>query len=199
MANQEVSGRKVVYIVGPSSTGKTTLCTALSEVLNLSETAYVTEVARKVLKERGYTRNDVHRLEMQRDIMLAHIQSERLARDSEESPGLILCDRSAIDAIVYAILTAGDDRNANDRRDQLIRMDEFQDILPSYRQSLFFLLEPVEEWIVDDGVRSIDNIWDCFETFQATLRYLGIEYRVISKENKLIADRVAIVTKLVGS
>ncbi len=137
---------------------------------------------------------------MQRDIMLAHIQSERLAR--EESSGLILCDRSAIDAVVYAILTASDEQSAIGRRDQLIQMDEFQQILPLYRQSLFFLLEPVEEWIVDDGVRyelRDSKIWECFETFQATLRYLGIEYRLISKENKLISDRVAIVTKLVGS
>ena len=150
-----------------------------------------------MLKDHGYTRNDVHRLEVQREIMLAHIQAERLAR--EESSGLILCDRSAIDAIVYAILTASDERDACSRRDQLIQMDEFQHILPLYRQSLFFLSEPVPEWIVGDEMRyeSMVNIQDCFKTFQITLSYLGIEYHVIAKENKLTSDRVAIVTKLV--
>ena len=169
----------------------------MSKALNLDKTAHVTEVARKVLAERGYTRNDVHRMEMQRDIMLAHIHEERRAR--EETPGLVLCDRSAIDPVVYVVLTSSDEQNAHERRDKLIQMDEFQYILPLYRQSLVFLLEPVEEWITDDGVRSIENLQACFEIFQATLQYLGIEYYVIGKETKPISERVAVVTQLVAS
>ena len=172
------------------------MCTALSEAWDLQETAHVTEVARKVIADRGYTRNDAHRIEMQRDIMLAHIHDERRAR--EETPGVVLCDRSAIDPIVYSILTSSDERNAHERRDQLIQMDEFQYIVPFYRQSLFFLLEPVEEWVVDDGIRLIENLGPCFEMFQATLESLGIKYHVIGKEMKAISERVAVVTELVG-
>ena len=172
------------------------MCAALSKAWDLKETAHVTEVARKVFVDRGYTRNDVHRIEMQRDIMLAHIHDEWRAR--EEAPGLVLCDRSAIDPVVYSILMSSDERDAHERRDQLIQMDEFQFILPFYRHSLFFLLEPVEEWVVDDGIRLIENSRLCFEMFQATLQSLGIEYHVIGKDTKPILERVAVVTKLVG-
>ena len=110
----------------------------------------------------------------------------------------VLADRSAIDPVVYSILMSSDEGNAHERRDQLIQMDEFQFILPFYRQSLFFLLEPVEEWVVDDGIRLIENSRLCFEIFQATLQSLGIEYHVIGKDTKPILERVAVVTKLVG-
>ena len=176
--------------------GKTTLCNALIKAWGLEETAHVTEVARKVMADRGYTRNDVPRIEMQRDIMLAHIHDERRTR--ADTPGLVLCDRSAIDPVVYSILTSSDEQNAHERRDQLIQMDEFQYILPFYRQSLFLLLEPVEEWVVDDGIRMIEHLPACFKLFQATLRSLGIEYHVIGKDTKPISERVAVVTKLVG-
>ncbi|KAK2464628.1 hypothetical protein APHAL10511_003321 [Amanita phalloides] len=195
MANQEISKRHALYVIGPSSTGKTTLCNALAKDLRLSQTAHVTEVARTVLQERGYTRNDVHNLEMQRDIMLAHIQKERFSR--QESPGLVLCDRSAIDPIVYVVLTATDEQMAVERRDQLVQMDEFQHILPLYRESLFVVLGPVEEWVVDDGVRSIENLQACYKTFQATLDYLGIKYQTLGMETKSLAERVATV-KMVG-
>jgi len=196
MENQGINQSKAIYVVGPSSTGKTTLCAALAKILNLSETAHVTEVARTVLRERGYTRADVHLLQMQEDILLAQLQREQRAR--QETPDLILCDRSAVDPIIYAIMTSKNEQDAQERRDKLIQKDEFQKILPLYRQSLFVLLEPVEEWIVDDGVRLLENQRGCFEIFQVTLQQLGIEYRLMGSKLKPISDRVEVVMKWAG-
>ena len=172
------------------------MCAALAKILNLSEIAHVTEVARTVLRERGYTRADVHLLQMQEDIMLAQLQREQCARQG--TPDLILCDRSAVDPIIYAIMTSKDKQDAQERRNKLIQMDEFQKILPLYRQSLFILLEPVEEWIVDDGVRLLENQRECLETFQVTLQDLGIEYRLMGSKLKPISDRVGVVMKWAG-
>ncbi|KAM6492759.1 AAA domain containing protein [Amanita muscaria] len=188
MENQEIRVPKAIYVVGPSSTGKSTLCTALAKKLNLRETAYVTEVARAVLREKGYPRKDVHRLQIQQEIMLAHLQKEQQARN--ETQDIILCDRSAVDPIVYAILTSKDEQDGIERRDKFIQLDEFQNILPLYQQSLFILLESVEEWLVDDGVRSIENQKECFEVFQIILQHLGIKYRVMGSNLKPLEERV---------
>lgn len=196
MENQEIRVPKAIYVVGPSSTGKSTLCTALAKKLNLRETAYVTEVARTVLREKGYPRKDVHRLQMQQEIMLAHLQKEQRARN--ETQDLILCDRSAVDPIVYAILTSKDEQDGIERRDKFIQLDEFQNILPLYQQSLFILLESVEEWLVDDGVRSIENQKECFEVFQIILQHLGIKYRVMGSNLKPLEERVETTMKWGG-
>ncbi|KIL64852.1 hypothetical protein M378DRAFT_77695 [Amanita muscaria Koide BX008] len=188
MENEEIRVPKAIYVVGPSSTGKSTLCTALAKKLNLRETAYVTEVARAVLREKGYSRKDVHRLQIQQEIMLAHLQKEQQARN--ETQDLILCDRSAVDPIVYAILTSKDEQDGIERRDKFIQLDEFQNILPLYQQSLFILLESVEEWLVDDGVRSIENQKECFEVFQIILQHLGIKYRVMGSNLRPLEERV---------
>ncbi|KAF8631100.1 hypothetical protein AX17_005145 [Amanita inopinata Kibby_2008] len=195
MANQEIKQCKAIYVVGPSSTGKTTLCTALAEILNVSDSAYVTEVARTVLRDKAYTREDVGKLQMQQDIMLAHIQKEYEARQKSQ---LILCDRSGIDPVVYAILFSVDEKTGQERGDKLIQMHELQFMLPFYRQSLFILLEPVEEWAVDDGVRMIENQKGCFQCFQDTLQRLGIEYHVLGKHAKSISARVALVVGMAG-
>lgn len=69
-----------IHIVGPSSTGKTTLCKALAAVLGLPQEVCISEVARTVMRERNFTRNDVGKLEMQRAIMEAQLEEARLAR-----------------------------------------------------------------------------------------------------------------------
>ncbi|THH18766.1 hypothetical protein EW146_g2264 [Bondarzewia mesenterica] len=76
-AAQRVSA---IYIVGPSSTGKTTLCNALAARLGLSSTVCITEVARTVMRQQGFTRDDVARPEMQKAIMDAQLEHDKGAR-----------------------------------------------------------------------------------------------------------------------
>ncbi|TFY79168.1 hypothetical protein EWM64_g4843 [Hericium alpestre] len=123
---------KAIYIVGPSSTGKTTLCKAFAAQLGLPPAVYITEVARTVMRETGFTRRDVARVEMQKAIMDKQLEQDAAARTvagGGDGPGIVLSDRSAIDAIVYAALA--DTADGGTRSLTLIKAPEFQAVLPS--------------------------------------------------------------------
>ncbi|TFK70693.1 hypothetical protein BDN72DRAFT_838638 [Pluteus cervinus] len=184
--------QKSIYIIGPSSTGKTTLCQALVRKLGLSEKAVVAEVARDVIKARGWTRDDVGKLELQEAILEAHIAQEtRIREDGLDT--VQLCDRSAVDPIVYAALLAANDTDVHTRTSFLIKKPEFQQVLDHYRQSVFVLLGPVPEWQVDDGVRLIYNQEGCFEWFRRILTRLEIPFRVVGQEMRNLEERVVAV------
>ncbi|KAK0191873.1 AAA domain-containing protein [Armillaria mellea] len=184
--------RTRIYVVGPSSTGKTTLCNALAKKLDLHDSAYITEVARTVIKERGFTRAHVGLLEMQEAIMDAQIDRERETRGAYP---VQLFDRSALDPIVYAVLTGKSDLDGKERGDSLSRREKFQETLAEYRNSssFFFLLAPVQEWLVDDGTRHLENGRECFVIFEQVLSGLGISYRVIGESMKGLSDRASAV------
>lgn len=189
-----------VYVVGPSSTGKTTLCNAAAKSDKLQIPCYITEVARQVMRETGYTRQDVGTVEMQRAIMLAQLKRETMAcvQLPNDANSLILSDRSGIDPIVYAILTGRDEHEARQKKDMLVNLPEFQAGLLRYRKAIFLLLNPVEEWLVDDGVRSLDNHERCVCTFREVLNEYGIAYQELAPETKRIEDRVKVLEKLIA-
>ncbi|KAF8156602.1 AAA domain-containing protein [Crassisporium funariophilum] len=182
-----------IYVVGPSSTGKTTLCAALSEKLGLDESAYVTEVARHIMRTKGYTRENIGSIQMQEDIMEGHLQ-----RDEENWKTLPVrvCDRSAIDPIVYAILTSPDKDEARRRQDHLTHSARFQKALRRYRQSIVILLTPVAEWLVDDGVRSTENQDECLKIFRQLLQELDIPYHELGRGTMYLQERVAVTMGL---
>lgn len=186
-----------IYIIGPSSSGKTTLCTALARELALEPACWITETARIVMRSRGFTRDDIGKLEMQRAIMDAQIESEERGRANagrlEAGRRILLSDRSAIDAVVYAILTSTSKEEAESRRKALVESAQFQGALPHYRHAHFVLLQPVPEWLVDDGVRSLDDQQECLVTFRGVLSELGIRFEEVGVEMKGLADRVAFV------
>ncbi|THU86804.1 hypothetical protein K435DRAFT_731257 [Dendrothele bispora CBS 962.96] len=181
---------KCIYLVGPSSTGKTTLCNALAAKLTLPKSCIVSEVAREVLRTQGFTRKDIGLLEMQRAIMEAHLKRES---EASEENDILLCDRSAIDPIAYAVLTTKDESHAKERMSILTSSGEFQMALERYRSSLFILLLPVEEWLEDDGIRSLEDQDRCAEVFKRVLGELGIEYKELGPNLKDLARRVDFV------
>jgi len=157
----EFPNPKAVFIVGPSSCGKTTLCDALAVQYGIPTSRHIKEVARMVMRTQGFTRDDVGTFEMQNAIMRAQLAAEQQARREEEgilskaSPILFLSDRSAVDPMVYA----GMDETAESRgrESRLFRSTEFQEVIVFYQRSLFILLPFVKEWVVDDGVRSLES------------------------------------------
>ena len=171
-ANMQVSvmqqNPKALYVVGPSSTGKTTLCEALAIRLSLKSPAYIKEVARDVMRRTGYSRDTINQIAMQKAILLAQTEADQKAR--KENNRLLLSDRSAVDPVVYAYLknVAG--------AGSLIRSAEFQKVLPLYRQSSFLLLKPIPEWLKDDGVRSLDGQDECYFAFKDVLKMLEIPF-----------------------
>ncbi|KAH9888526.1 AAA domain-containing protein [Cubamyces lactineus] len=185
-----------VFVLGPSSSGKTTLCDTLSEELGVRPPQYIKEVARNVMKTHGFTRNDTDTYEMQYAIMAAQLEAEERAAAALQNTTvagirLILSDRSAIDPIVYAG-TSGVP-GALGRRHRLLEDAALQRMLPSYRGSLFVVLEPVTEWLEDDGVRSLEDPGRYNSVLVATLRELGIPYVTIGTETKDIRARVNLV------
>ncbi|KAJ3554368.1 hypothetical protein NM688_g3144 [Phlebia brevispora] len=182
--------RRAVFVVGPSSSGKTTLCDALAKDLKLESDLYVKEVARHVMKTQGFTRNDTHTYEMQAAIMLAQIQAEQdaLSCKHARSDILFLSDRSAIDPIVYAATSGAP--NADDIKQQLQHVLVRHNTLPLYKDSLFVLLHPVAEWIVDDGVRSLQDPLNYNAQLCNILAELGIQFIEITSTLKELKDRL---------
>jgi len=216
-----------IYIVGPSSTGKMTLCNALAKQLGLPAEAYVTEVARTVMREQGFSRADVDKLDMQQAIVDAHIARDKEARLAAlrhstrnnasfsvtnnnggpspeqgsggpvypEQPGrraVVLCDRSALDAAVYARLGSPAAGRA------IVGSASFRVALEAYRaqRALIVLLSPVAEWLVDDGVRSLEDGARCLEMFRVVLRELGIRHMEMDVCCRFLEERVAFVRRI---
>jgi len=186
---------KAIFILGPSSSGKTTLCNALAKDMQLSNDLYVKEVARHVMKTQGFSRNDVGTYEMQAAIMHAQLQAEvDVLRHADAVAGdvVLLSDRSAIDPIVY-LSTAKNVAEGTESR--LLDDRAFQAVLPMYRRSVFVVLHPVKEWIVDDGVRSLEDPCMYLQALFQTLQELHIRYVELEASVKDLEERVAIVKR----
>lgn len=191
-----------IYVVGASSTGKTTLCTALASRLGLDAPLFITEVARNVMRNTGFTRDNVGELKMQRAIMEAQLEQEDKARTyAEHRTGqwLLLSDRSAIDAIVYSSITAKDKDEAIEMVQSLVSTVQFQLALPWYRRAIFMLLTPIPEWLEDDGVRSLYDQQHCTDVFREVLRELGVGFEEMGVETKALSDRVDRVVAKISS
>ncbi|TFK19297.1 hypothetical protein FA15DRAFT_674563, partial [Coprinopsis marcescibilis] len=187
---------KAIYIIGPSSTGKTTLCDVLARRLGLVGPAYITEVARQVMKAKGYTRNDVGHVQMQIDILEEHLKRE----EKSTTFGVILCDRSAVDPVVYSQLTSETDLEAKRRLQLLTANSAFQRALARYRSpsSTVILLAPVKEWVVDDGVRSLEQQDRCLQIYKELLRGWDIPYKEFGSETRFLYERMVLTLGLSG-
>ena len=218
LAYQECIG---ISVLGPSLSGKTTLCDALAATLHISPPMYIKEVARNVMKTHHFTRDDVDSYEMRHAIMEAQLSAERRAITSAaEQTGtgvrlLVLSDRSAIDPCVYA--AASTVPGAEVRSQKLLRHEGFRERLPFYRRSLFgkcrahttatksaqgvplaVVLESVPEWMEDDGVRSLEDPKKYGEVLQHTLDELGIAYITLGEPVEDLIERVRYVMEELG-
>ena len=138
------------------------------------------------METHGYTRKDVGSLEMQQAIMDAHLKEEQKGW----SCPVQLCDRSAIDPIVYAVLTSPDENEAQRRSEILMSSPDFKNALPIYRRSSFILLAPIADWLEDDGTRLLEHQARCFEIFKQILVELGIPFLEIGVQMRFLEERV---------
>lgn len=139
-------------------------------------------------------------IEMQRTIMAAQLEQEGVARSVAGSSAarIVLSDRSAIDPIAYAVSTAANEKDARERMRVLVDTVEFQAALGRYRDGTFVLFKPVPEWLVDDGVRSMDKQDQVFEVFRDVLRELDIPYAELGEEVKDLQARVTFAKRLIS-
>lgn len=142
------------------------------------------------MKDKGYSRDTIASVQMQQDIMDAHYAREDVL-DIAGCP-IRICDRSAIDPIVYAILTAKNTNEAKERQDLLTKSSDFQKALKRYKAqgSIVILLKPVPKWLVDDGVRSTENQDICIGIFKGLLKDLDIEHYELGEDMMYLEERV---------
>ncbi|KAH7089332.1 AAA domain-containing protein, partial [Auriculariales sp. MPI-PUGE-AT-0066] len=182
-----------VFVCGPSSSGKTTLCNALAKHLALDSNLYIRETARKVMQTQGFSRKDVHTYEMKFAILTAQVAAEDMAiqhvsqMDRIDGQPIILSDRSGMDAVVYADL----DPDGAEQKRQLTRLEPFNRAVERYRDSLFIVLEPVQEWIVDDGVRSLYGVEEYHSHFIQFLQQWQVPFKQLGPEVLSLDERVS--------
>lgn len=126
-----------LFVVGPSSCGKTTLCNALADDLQLKPGQFIEERARVVMRTQGFTRDDIPTYAMQNAILVAQLKAEKDAsRHADTRNGILfLSDRSAIDPVIYAATSGWQDSERISER--LLRTPALQENIAFYRRSLF--------------------------------------------------------------
>ncbi|KAL7899408.1 AAA domain-containing protein [Trichoderma sp. TUCIM 5745] len=189
---------KNIYIIGAQCTGKTSLVNALENALreSLSATppAVVKEVARSVLKIHGFTAKDITSdpgrcLQLQTLILEAQFNAEREALAKHD---WIISDRSGMDPIIYASRHIG-----NEAVNAMVSSDYWRELRDRMSQSLVFVCETVEAWLVSDGVRlmprDLQDWTEYDEEFCRMLDSAGIHYQMIPRSMQNLEDRVAYV------
>ena len=144
------------------------------------------------MKMKGYSRDTIGSLQMQEDIMEAHL----ILEEESMAHTVRVYDRTAIDPIVYAILTSRDEEDAKRKEHHLTHSANFQKVLQRYRQSIVILLKPVAGWLVDDGIRSTENQDNCLQIYRKLLGEMDISYYEIGREAMFLAERVGIIMGL---
>jgi nicotinamide riboside kinase len=144
------------------------------------------------MMEKGYSRDTIGSLQMQEDIMEAHF----LLEQESMAHAVRVCDRTAIDPIVYAILTSRDEEESREKQNHLTRSANFQKALEQYRKSIVILLKPVAEWLIDDGIRSTENQDQCLQIYRQLLAEMDVSYYEFGREMMFLPERVGFIMGL---
>ncbi|KAL5084846.1 hypothetical protein Trisim1_011406 [Trichoderma cf. simile WF8] len=189
---------KNIYIIGAQCTGKTSLVNALessfTDLFSTTPPIIVREVARSVLKIHGFTASDITSdptrcLQLQALILEAQFNSERDALT--ENPWII-SDRSGIDPIIYASRHIG-----SEAVNLMTSSNYWQELRDRMSQSLVFVCETVEDWLVSDGVRlmprDVEDWKEYDNEFCRMLESAEIPYQMIPCSVKSLEDRASFV------
>jgi nicotinamide riboside kinase len=200
---------KNLYIIGPQCTGKTTLVNALEKTFDIDrdkistqQSMFIREVARTVLNEKGFHRDDITKsptraLQLQQHILEAQYNAEITACASNES-SWVICDRSGLDPIVYTKCFV-----SLEAVEKLFASNTWLELETRMKESIVVLCEAGCRWLVDDGVRLMpDDIeeWTRVDAaFRDLLQKRDIGYSIISKDMVDIGARVRYVQALIDA
>jgi nicotinamide riboside kinase len=200
------STHRNIWIIGPQSTGKTTLVNALDQAFASSESSsaascirpvVIREVARTVLRTQHYTRNDItnspsRALELQKLILEAQYTAEESALNTNQPYSWFISDRSGLDPIVYAKVFVGD-RTVQ----ELTSSDQWRTLEQRMKNGLVVLCEAGCTWLVDDGTRlmpkNLDDWMRVDTAFHEMLKTVAIDKIVIPKTLTELQERVQVV------
>ncbi|KAI9925948.1 hypothetical protein MW887_005754 [Aspergillus wentii] len=187
-----------IYIIGAQCTGKTTLIHGLIEFFSERYDSLpfhvVTEVARKVLHQHDFSREDIssnpeRALQLQKLILTAQYEEE------VSRPGTaLLSDRSGVDPIVYGL-----QYGPSDAQKTLLDSPQLRYLRERMNQSLVILCPPHLEWLIDDGTRLMSKDpqeWhNTHRAFIDVLEATNINYHVIPGNLVKLEDRVNFVVR----
>ncbi|KAL4947609.1 AAA domain-containing protein [Aspergillus filifer] len=192
-----------LYIIGAQCTGKTTLVRALKQAISTQHPSLqlrtISEVARTVLQEHNFTRDDIayspHRAFQLQQLILAAQYAEERKRPTELERYIVLSDRSGVDPIVYAI-----NYGPPLSRELLEDSTHWQYLRGRMRTSLVILCPPRQQWLKDDGTRLMAGTLSEWEhthlTFTQVLKENEISFQIIPRELLSVEDRVEFVLRL---
>ncbi|KAF2878600.1 AAA domain-containing protein, partial [Massariosphaeria phaeospora] len=194
-----------VYVIGAQCTGKTTLVNALEAEYGrkcletgepVPQPSVIREVARTVLKEKSFSRDDItdspaRALQLQKHILDAQLEAEETA-SRETGAQWYICDRSGLDPIVYARVFVGE-AAAQD----MLAAEAWKQLKTRMKTGVVVLCEAGCSWLVDDGTRLMPKGTEDWmridRAFRDLLAGAGISYVVVPKALVSLAERVALV------
>jgi nicotinamide riboside kinase len=202
---------KNLHIIGAQSTGKTTLVNALEEHFDLrrspqearpSQPLIIREVARTVLKEKGFNREDIttsptRALQLQKHILDTQHNAECEINVSS-TPKWYICDRSGLDPLVYAKYFVGQEASA-----EMLASRNWVELEAWMKAGIVILCEAGCHWLKDDGIRLMPNDADEWiridDTFRSLLEEREIQYSVLPKDLADLGERVDFVRGLIDA
>ncbi|KAF5577510.1 P-loop containing protein [Fusarium pseudoanthophilum] len=190
-----------IYIIGPQSTGKTTLVNKLQADpehglvdSSIDKPQIVSEVARTVLARHKYSAEDIlisktRCLELQQLILEAQAEAEK---EALKSSSWFISDRSGFDPLVYAKRYA-----APGSVRELQQLPAWKQVKARMETSLIMVCEAGTPWLMDDGVRLMpgsETEWmQVFDDFCEMLDEVGLEYSVVPRTVLDISERAELV------
>lgn len=188
-----------IYLIGAQCTGKTTLLEALTKAIKSRyhsvSFSTVTEIARDVLRQHQFTREDItsssdRALQLQQLILDAQFEKE-----SRLGHSTILSDRSGVDPIVYGV-----QYGPPHARLLLEKSLKWQFLRDRMKKSLVVVCPPHKEWSTDDGTRLMADSWEEWHnvhlTFVEILHDNDIPFYVIPMDVVDRDERVEFVLDL---
>jgi hypothetical protein len=193
--------------------GQTTIVNELEKILNdqscssLKEQQYkptvIREVARNVLREKHYNRDDIANYppkarRLQELILGAQWEAETSVCESINSHHGYISDRSGLDPIVYAQVFAGDEAS-----NSILASKEWQELGDRMKAGLVILCEAGCSWLQDDGTRLMPDDLESWLRIDLAFRKLldecKIDYVVCRKDVVQVSDRVQFVMQQLAS
>ena len=194
MANSQP---KNIYIIGAQCTGKTTLLEALKSHYAQEQPTIISEVARTVMKNLNFDREDIamspeESFRLQKAILQAQYEKEAPFEDATAS--WFISDRSGIDPIVYARYYVG-----IEQAKELLDSPQWTFLERNMKAGLVVLCDAGAHWLIDDGIRLMPKNtadWIAFgNAFYTLLKERDIRSIVIPNDLIKISDRAAAVVE----
>ncbi|OAL44131.1 hypothetical protein IQ07DRAFT_685158 [Pyrenochaeta sp. DS3sAY3a] len=202
-----------LYIIGPQCTGKTTLVNALEQTYINNTTSHrrepserptiIREVARTVLKEKNFTREDIttsplRALALQKHILEAQYEAEIAVGTGRDSSSWYISDRSGVDPIAYTYLFV-----SAEAAQDMLDTEAWSKLETNMKKGIVVLCEAGCKWLTDDGTRLMPADSDGWKEVELAFRHIleirGIVYSVVLKDLHDLDDRVRFVKELLNT